>query len=172
LDPSLLLQSPPTPPGLQLSDSADLVREVHAFEPPAMAAPVEAVAAVPEPAAYTQVAASSEPVAQLESIAVGAPAVVVPVVPTVPRELPSIGDAFAAILAAEQADPAVSSAWPSPEATAAAPAITDELVDRVSRRVIEQLTDRVVREAVADAVSGIAERLVREEIERIKKSIE
>jgi hypothetical protein len=152
-----------------------------------MAARVEAVAAVPEPvaapesveaptpvlapepAAYTQVAAPSEAVAQLVSIAVGEPMVLVP---TVPRELPSIGDAFAAILAAEQADPAVSSAWPSPEPAIAAPAITDELVDRVSRRVIEQLTDRVVREAVAEAVSGIAERLVREEIERIKKSIE
>jgi len=42
----------------------------------------------------------------------------------------------------------------------------------VSRRVIEHLTDRVVREAVAGAVSEIAERLVRDEIERIKKSIE
>lgn len=187
LDPSLLLLSPPTRSGLQLPDSADLVREVHALEPPAMAARVEAVAAVPEPvaapesveeptpvlapepAAYTQVAAPSEAVAQLVSIAVGEPMVLVP---TVPRELPSIGDAFAAILAAEQADPAVSSAWPSPEPAIAAPAITDELVDRVSRRVIEQLTDRVVREAVAEAVSGIAERLVREEIERIKKAID
>jgi uncharacterized membrane protein len=91
----------------------------------------------------------------------------------VPRELPEIADAFAAILAAEQGNPGASSAWlaSSPAPTAVAPAITDELVDRVSRRVIEQLTDRVVREAVADAVSGIAERLVREEIERIKASI-
>jgi hypothetical protein len=189
LDPSLFLQPASMPSGLQLPDSAELVREVHALKPPAMAARVEAVAAVPqkvavpesveeptpvlahEPAAYTQAAAPSEPVAQLASVAVGEQLVVVPVVPTLPRELPSIGDAFAAILAAEQADPAVSSAWPSPEPAAAAPAITDELVDRVSRRVIEQLTDRVVREAVADAVSGIAERLVREEIERIKKAI-
>jgi CheY-like chemotaxis protein len=195
LDPSLSLQAPPLPSGLQLPDSSDLVRQVQALEPPVMAVPVEDVAAVPEPAvaavavavpepqpveeptpvqaqepaAYTQVAAASEPVAQLASIAVGDAMVVVP---TVPRELPSIGDAFAAILAAEQAEPAASSAWPPPAPAHAAPAISDELVDRVSRRVIEQLTDRVVREAVADAVSGIAERLVREEIERIKKAIE
>jgi hypothetical protein len=96
--------------------------------------------------------------------------VVPPVVPAVPRELPALGDAFAAIPTAEQADPGASSAWLSP--APAAPAVTDELIDRVSRRVIEQLTDRVVREAVADAVSGIAERLVRDEIDRIKKSIE
>jgi hypothetical protein len=37
--------------------------------------------------------------------------------------------------------------------------------------VIEQLTDSVVREAVANAVSSVAERLVREEIERIKAAI-
>ncbi len=47
-------------------------------------------------------------------------------------------------------------------------AITDDLVDRVARRVLEQLTDRAVRETVAT----LAERLIREEIERLKGSIE
>jgi hypothetical protein len=49
--------------------------------------------------------------------------------------------------------------------------ITDDLIDRVARRVIEQLSDRVVRETVASIVSDAAERLVREEIQRIKASI-
>jgi CheY-like chemotaxis protein len=186
LESSLSLRPSPLPSGLELPDS-DLVRQVQALEPPVMADRLEALVAtpeplpvpepvaapepvdVPEPAAYTQATSFIEPVALRASIAAGEPMVVVP---SVPRELPALGDAFAAILAAEQADPAASSAWPSPAPAAVAPAITDELVDRVSRRVIEQLTDRVVREAVADAVSGIAERLVREEIERIKKSIE
>ena len=44
----------------------------------------------------------------------------------------------------------------------------DELVDRIARRVVEQLGDRAVRELAADIVSRTAERLVREEIERIK----
>jgi CheY-like chemotaxis protein len=190
LDPSLSLQAPPLlalSSGLQLPDSAELVREIEALAPPTIADGKEAVVAAPapfaapepveepppvqarEPAAYTQAPAPSEPVAQPVSIAAGEPMVVVP---SVPRELPALGDALTAILAAEQADPAAPSAWPSPAHAAAAPAITDELVDRISRRVIEQLTDRVVREAVADAVSGIAERLVREEIEQIKKAIE
>jgi CheY-like chemotaxis protein len=193
LDPSLSLQAPQLlalsalPSGLQLPDSAELVREIEALAPPTIADGKEAVVAAPapfaapepveepppvqarEPAAYTQAPAPSEPVAQPVSIAAGEPMVVVP---SVPRELPALGDALTAILAAEQADPAAPSAWPSPAHAAAAPAITDELVDRISRRVIEQLTDRVVREAVADAVSGIAERLVREEIEQIKKAIE
>jgi CheY-like chemotaxis protein len=198
LDPSLSLHAPPLPAlsasssGLQLPDSAELVREIRALAPPTMADRNEAVVATPEPvaasepmtasvpvaasepsgvpepvgtrepAAYTQ-AAISEPVEQRASIAVGEPMVAVP---SVPRELPALGEAFAAIIPVEQADPSASQ-WPS-TATAAAPEIADELVARVSRRVIEQLTDRVVREAVAD----IAERLIREEIDRIKKSIE
>jgi CheY-like chemotaxis protein len=187
LDPSLSLQAPPLPAlsslssGLELPDSGELVREVHALQPPVMPdrvepslrpEPVESPTPVEarEPAAYTQAAAVSEPVAQAVAIGAGEPMVVPPVVPAVPRELPALGDAFAAIPTAEQADPGASSAWLSP--APAAPAVTDELIDRVSRRVIEQLTDRVVREAVADAVSGIAERLVRDEIDRIKKSIE
>jgi CheY-like chemotaxis protein len=55
-----------------------------------------------------------------------------------------------------------------PEIATASPFVTDDLVERVSRRVLEQLTDGVVRETVAT----IAERLIREEIERIKSSIE
>jgi len=129
--------------------------------------PVVAPAQVPEPVAYTQVTASEEPAAQ-RAIAAGEP---LAVAPTAPRDLPPLGDAFAAILAAETADPALPSTRSAPAPTPAAPVITDDVIDRVSRRVIEQLTDRVVREAVAEAVSGIAERLVREEIERIKTSI-
>jgi len=59
-------------------------------------------------------------------------------------------------------------ATPVATAVSADLAITDDLVDRVSRRVLEQMTDRTVRETVAT----IAERLIREEIERIKASIE
>ena len=42
----------------------------------------------------------------------------------------------------------------------------------ITRRVLEQLSDRVVRETVASLVSEVAERLVREEIERIKAPIQ
>jgi len=60
-------------------------------------------------------------------------------------------------------------AVPSP---GAAPfTITDDLIEQVSRRVLERLADTVVRQSVADVVSAVAERLVREEIERLKASI-
>ena len=87
--------------------------------------------------------------------------------PAATRTLPALADAFAALLAAEQNTVAESDSppWPPPIA------VSDELVERVTQRVLEQLSDRVMRETVADLVSTIAERLVREEIERIKSSI-
>ena len=88
--------------------------------------------------------------------------------------LPSLPDAFAAILAAEQheATPAAALAWPAPPASGnAAALLTDAAVEEITRKVLERLSDRVVRDTVADLVSKIAERLVKDEIERIKSTI-
>jgi CheY-like chemotaxis protein len=84
--------------------------------------------------------------------------------------LPSVGDAFAALLAAEQtgASPPVVAQWPAPQPAAA---ITADVVDEVARRVLDRLSDRVIRETVTGIVSDIAERLIREEIDRIKASM-
>jgi len=75
---------------------------------------------------------------------------------------PGLADTFATLLAVEQGELPPSALLPSPRAG------DDELVDRIARRVVEQLGDRAVRELAADIVSRTAERLVREEIERIK----
>jgi CheY-like chemotaxis protein len=74
----------------------------------------------------------------------------------------TLADTFAALLAGKVDQPARQHATP---------AITDEIVDEVARRVLAGLSERVVRETVSEIVSAIAERLVREEIERIKASI-
>jgi CheY-like chemotaxis protein len=89
--------------------------------------------------------------------------------PPAAAALPPLADAFAALLDAEQMSPAAVAApvWPA----AAPPAIPSDLVDQVTRRVLEQMSDRSVRDTVAEMVTQVAERLVREEIERIKKSI-
>jgi CheY-like chemotaxis protein len=87
-----------------------------------------------------------------------------------PRAMPPLADAFAALLAAEQSGPAPPGAPEWPAGPTPAPPIPD-LVEQVTRRVLEQLSDRVVRETVSDIVTEVAERLVREEIERIKSSI-
>lgn len=102
---------------------------------------------------------------------------------------PTIAEAFAAILAAEHTEstPGVRPAWPtfptpspatatSMPAPAAAPApspvdVTDDLVELVTDRVLQQMSDSVVRETVSRIVSDVAERLIREEIERIKASL-
>jgi hypothetical protein len=92
--------------------------------------------------------------------------------PAAVPSLPPLADAFVALLEAEQSEqkPGVRPLWPS--TALSGPAVPDDLVEQVSRRVLEQLTDRVVREAVSERVSAIAERLIRDEIERIKSSIE
>ena len=94
--------------------------------------------------------------------------------PPPPGTLPPIADAFAAILAAEQHEPmpALAPAWPAGAAPSNGGAsLGEEAIEEITRRVLDRLSDQVVRNTVADVISGIAERLVTEEIERIKASI-
>jgi CheY-like chemotaxis protein len=91
--------------------------------------------------------------------------------PPVPSEKIAIADAFAALLAAEQREPAPVATGPRWPPMAVSSIVTDDLINRVACRVLEQLSDRVVRETVSQLVSTVAERLVREEIERLKSSI-
>jgi CheY-like chemotaxis protein len=91
-------------------------------------------------------------------------------VPAAPVAFPALPDAFAALLAAEQISPAPASAPVWPTAAAAPAAASGDVVDEVTRRVLEQISDKTVREMVAGIVAQVAERLVREEIERIKKT--
>jgi hypothetical protein len=71
--------------------------------------------------------------------------------------LPTLAEAFAALLSAEQGRSL---------SVAAAVQPTDELVEDIVQRVILRMSDRAVR----DTVSDVAERLVREEIARIKSA--
>ena len=89
-----------------------------------------------------------------------------------PRPVVSVpmADAFVALLAAEQGETLTIPGMFAPTAPAGPVAITDELVERVSERVLSRLNDAVVRETVKDTVSRVAERLVRDEIDRIKRT--
>jgi hypothetical protein len=88
-----------------------------------------------------------------------------------PPTLPPLADAFAALLAAEQfaPPPSVAPAWPA--SNPASLFVTDDVIEQVTSRVLDRLTDRVVRETVSEKVLAVAERLVREEIDRIKSAI-
>jgi hypothetical protein len=79
-----------------------------------------------------------------------------------------IADVFSALFAAEQGE---SDATPIRLAPPAAPAVTDELVEEVTRRVIQRLAPNAANDVVAQIVSEVAERLVREEIARIKSAV-
>jgi len=77
---------------------------------------------------------------------------------------------FAALFALEQGDtdpPPVQRPVLRPEA----PAVTEALVDEVTRRVIERLAPDTASELVTQIVSEVAERLIREEIARIKSAV-
>jgi CheY-like chemotaxis protein len=140
--------------------------------PPRQAPPVQQVAPPPPapipqpppaaPKAVAPVPASAPPVA---SPAPPVPATA-PAAHVVP---PSLVDAFAALLAAEEriglTPSAATTAPPAPASAPvqAAPIVTEELIETVTARVVARLTDQS-RHTILDA----AERLVREEIERIK----
>ena len=136
-------------------------------QPPIGAAPIDfdAIATPDERLAPIE---ESAPVAPVEPPA--APAAPVFELPLQnPPPLPTLPDAFAALLAAEQsgASSALAGTWPASPAAA----VSDEMIEQVTRRVLDRLSDTVVREAVADITSKVAERLVREEIARIKASL-
>jgi len=57
----------------------------------------------------------------------------------------------------------------APVATVDEDAISSALVDRIAARVVEQLGDRL-RDQIADVVLDVSERLVREEIQRIREA--
>jgi CheY-like chemotaxis protein len=137
-------------------------------EPETLPEPI-AASDIAEAAPSPQWAAPPEPVA--EAAPVVTPTLAAPPTPAV-HALPSLADAFATLLAAEKEEgrPAIAPTWP---VSAPSSSLTqDEVVEQVTRRVLDHLSDRVVRETVADLVSSIAERLVREEIERIKAAIQ
>jgi CheY-like chemotaxis protein len=77
-----------------------------------------------------------------------------------PAEPPPLAEAFAALLAVEQSFGGTLTPTPA--------AITDDFVEQVTERVLARLGEGTVRESVTSVVLDVAERLVREEIGRIK----
>jgi hypothetical protein len=73
---------------------------------------------------------------------------------------PSLADAFAALLDAERASArtAPSSVQPG----------LDDAVELAVRRALERLSERMVRDMASDILTRVAERIVREEIARIR----
>ena len=131
--------------------TGDPARPVSIEPPPVDVLPNQAVAPpAPQRTAPVQPAAAqpaASPYAQPAAAATMPPAVPVP-------PLPSLAEAFAALLSAEQ------SRQIAPSTIGGPPQIGDDVIDEVVRRVVARLGDSVLE---------AAERLVKEEIDRIKR---
>ena len=103
------------------------------------------------------------PVTQEKPAGVPAQAAPVPPIPPIPLSPVSLDQAFAALLAAEQGQAVASSPR---RVESLLEAVPDTVIDAVVGKVIERMGDEAMRAAVLDA----AERLVREEIDRIKNA--
>lgn len=163
-------------------DAPDLVLPIAtpvALPPPVGAAPVVAAPAVPPPApAPIPVAPAPVPVAPIS------PAPLAPLAPVAPN---SVADDFAALLAFETGDapepPPMVAAAPI-VVQAATPEITEVMLDQIAQRVADRLNSSnfgadlraamatVIRDTVRSVVSDTSERLVREEIGRVKAKAE
>ena len=136
---SLLAVSSSAHPGESAASAAPMPVELAEYE--------SALQPAPRPAPSSGVRESSEPVDGRNLVA----------------------DMFAALFAAEQGEsvaPAAAFSAPRPQAPPAT--VTDSLVDEVTRRVVARLAPDAANELVAQIVSEVAERLIREEITRIK----
>jgi CheY-like chemotaxis protein len=136
------------------SRSGDPLATLEPLEPlPVVEAPAppapRPVAAAPTSPAASNPPAPAAPPRKVDALPRAAPAAADPKL--------SIAGAFTALLAAEQARP-------TGEAPPAAVQLSDAVVEEMVRRTLARLTEGTVRSIVLE----VAERLIREEIERIK----
>ena len=150
---------------------------VPAPEPEEMSLPAELPAAEPmpmpevaEPAAIGLPAPAPVAVA---APAPAAPAQTVPPMAPAPAPTPDDLGGFEGLSApapAPEAPPAAASgsaAMPSSEVS-----VPMDMVQQIAQRVISQVSERVIREIAWDVIPGLAEKLLRAEIERIKARAE
>ncbi|MGB7219807.1 MAG: FHA domain-containing protein [Vicinamibacterales bacterium] len=143
---------------------------VAAGQAPAARVP-EPPASPPMPTVRTPAHVAARPI---EQKVVPAPQPVVeapkPPAPSKPTLPPALADVFAGLVAATSREPSIPALPDPPPAASGAHAITDDLINDVMHRVLEVVSARVVRETGPDIVSEVAERVVREEIARIKST--
>jgi CheY-like chemotaxis protein len=126
-------------------------------------APAIAPAAPAEPAAPSAPIAPAAPVAPAAPIAPAAPVAPAPSAPIAPVA-PSltVADAFETLLAAEQGE--------APPVHRPAAEISDDVIERVAARVAERLSQDILLDRVTEIVSAVSERLIKEEIARIRSA--
>jgi CheY-like chemotaxis protein len=156
----------------------DAIEKVAGGAPVTIAPAVMTVpAAPPPPEPRVEPLKSAAPAsAPVEQIVPSTNDTVVVAAPPVPVSVPAPAPASASVVESDPA-PIKPRITTNPFATlsavkaeAARPKITEELIEEVITRVLQRMTDNVVRQTVTDIVAQTAERLVQEEIDRIKNS--
>lgn len=173
--------SPVAAPAAKLDDYFDRLgarletaAQAREMRPPTERAPISVETGdTPEPADEPQRPTVSPPSVDVVPDLPPLPTAAAPRAVPEPASASSAGlaQAFSALLDAERGQPGggpIPSLFAPPSIS---PALREELVEQVTRLVLERLSDRVVRETVTDLVSRVTERLVREEIERLKTTI-
>jgi CheY-like chemotaxis protein len=158
-------------------DPAELDAVAHTepeTAPPAVAMPEELPAPAPTPApAPPPPAPQPEAVIGLPSPPPAVPAPAPVAAP--PAPVAAVAGVSLAGLAAE-VSAGVSESAPASSATAAVGsaevAVPVDMVQQIAQRVISQVSERVIREIAWDVIPGLAEKLIRAEIERIKARAE
>lgn len=110
-------------------------------------------------------AAPAVPAAPDAPVAPGAPA---PIAPEVAVSSVDVAAAFEALFAAEQGEPLAAGQPDTPEAVT----ISEELVERIAARVAERLSEGAYLDTITSIVTAVAERVVREEIARIRAKLD
>ena len=167
----LLASMPPPPEPTPITFEPMLGSSSVEGRAPVIDLPAPPTAAVPSPMAIAP--PTIEPPDVTPTLAAAPPA---PAAASGSLEAPSgrsiIADAFSALFAAEQGEPG---AVPVRLAgNGSAPVITDAAIDDVARRVIQRLalgSSDQMQTVVKEIVSTVAERLVREEIDRIRRNV-
>jgi hypothetical protein len=150
---TLQTAAPGSPPDAVTIDSA-------AHPPPMPPRSVEAGECDTTGAPSTQ---AKPPAAPHDVAGLPAPRDGMPIPERLSADQPTLGDAFAALLALEQGQPV-------PEGAGWASVVTADLVEQIARIVNREISERVVRDLAPGIITQVAERLVREELARITSS--
>ncbi|MBX7187773.1 MAG: hypothetical protein K1Y01_21705, partial [Vicinamibacteria bacterium] len=190
LPPTLPPTLPPIPPAPPAPAVVHEFSGVHEFDPEELDTPVAQTAEttpLTEPEAMTLPAElpTPEPVPPVAPAAT-APAPLPEPEPEPPAEIqaapaPSPAPAPSAEAGAFEGLGEPTEAPPAPEAAAvpaaaavpsAEVAVPVDMVQQIAQRVISQVSERVIREIAWDVIPGLAEKLIRAEIEKIKARAE
>lgn len=158
-------------------DAVTAEPEVINTSPDAISTPEELPVAKTEPTPEVMAVPEPEPVPEpvrppAAPPVVEAPPISAPEPPPAPAP-PVASGSFGNVVSAAPPEPPTTPPAPAPPALPSAEvAVPVDMVQQIAQRVISQVSERVIREIAWDVIPGLAEKLIKAEIERIKARAE